>query len=87
MNFVVGVIFKHYCTAYHKTITDPDLLVKPLEQYADDEFVDEWARFNNIRRILEGRKRELSMHGSTMLENSGGSEIVGTDTTLYKIQT
>jgi len=79
--------FRMYCTAYSKVLSDPDLLVKPLELYSPTEFVEEWSRFSNVRRAIEGYKRELDMHASNLLSRNEETEIVGDEVTLYKVQT
>jgi hypothetical protein len=78
--------YRNYCSAYDKVIKDPDLLIKPLETYSTDEFIEEWSRFNNTRRIMDGYKRELSMHASNILHSTGEHQIVGKEHTLYKVQ-
>lgn len=77
---------KGYCSSYQKNINDPDLLVAPLETMEDVDFVQEWVRFNNLRRIVEGYKRSLSMHATNMAREEGAEEIVGPEHTLYKVQ-
>jgi hypothetical protein len=79
--------YRNYCVDYKKAISDPDLLLKPLELYSTDEFINEWSRFNDIRRIIEGYKRELSMHASNMVHATGEADIVGDENTLYRVQT
>ena len=78
--------YKNYCPKYKEAITDPDLLVKPLNTMSNDEFVKEWIRLGNIRNMVESYKRELSMHASNVIRESGESDIVGDTHTLYKVQ-
>lgn len=78
--------YRNYCPKYKKAISDPDMLVQPLETYSKEEFVDEWARFNNIKRVVENYRRELSMHASNIVDATGEKEIAGSKTSLYKVQ-
>lgn len=78
--------YKNYCQKYCDAISDKDLLVKPLDSMDDNEFVEEWIRFGNVRKMVDAYKRELSMHASNRARENDNTNIVGSDHVLYKVQ-
>lgn len=78
--------YRNYCSAFQKTINDPDLLVKPFGALSDGELVNEWDRFSNMKRMITGYERDLKMHVSNTAMSRRASDLVGDDKVLYRIQ-
>jgi hypothetical protein len=78
--------YRHYCPLYQKVVTDPDLLIKPFEEMSEGEFVDEWVRFGNMRKMVDTYKRDLDMYASNAIRERRVSEIKGEEYTLYRVQ-
>lgn len=53
--------YKDYCSTYQRACKKSDYTFLPLMQYDDDTLIDEWQNVKAVKKILEGRERELSM--------------------------
>lgn len=78
--------YRSYCPKYSEYIKDENLLIKPLGGLTDEEFVEEWDRFLNVRRIVTNYDRELKMHAVNISRGDSRTTIAGESKVLYQTQ-
>jgi hypothetical protein len=85
-NFCGWCDFKAYCPSYKKSITDPDLKIKPTSDMKDSDFVDEWLRLADVKRVLDDYSRSLKMSLQTRMCDRDLKEVTGRTHSLYRVQ-
>lgn len=53
--------FKDYCRTYKKAYEKGNYSFEAAEGYRDSDLVNEWMRMRDIKKIIEGREREMAM--------------------------
>jgi RecB family exonuclease len=87
--------YKDYCKAYRKACQRIDYDFSVLKDCSDEELVHEWNKIRSVKKILEGRERELSMSiiekirrkGINLTGNEGEVYIRQNSRTTYDLKT
>jgi len=74
--------FKDYCDTYKKACSNKDYDFMPVANYTNEQLISEWEQISNTSKILETRKRELSMVIMEKIKNAG-TDLSGGDKQAY----
>ena len=77
--------FKAFCPEYARVITDKSLKVPKLEDLSDEDFVEVWMNFQDVRRIVERHKGSLNSQVHSRYR-AGGGLIEGKEKEIFKVQ-
>lgn len=56
--------YKGYCPEYTKFVESDEMILPPLAEMEDAEFLEHWSRVADKKNILENRQREMKMIAS-----------------------
>lgn len=73
-----------FCTKYKDLVTDPDLVLPPLGELAESDFISAWDVTASAKRVVEYRQRELKADAAQRLRHSQSIKVNGRE--LYRTQ-
>lgn len=79
--------YKAFCPKFNEYVNNADILLKPLGDMPDEEFVEEWGRFAQMKKIVNSYDREMKMHAVNMSQGDSKTTIEGAKKSLYQVQT
>lgn len=74
--------YRDYCETYTEACTKSEYEFMPIVNYTNEELIAEWEQISTTSKILETRKRELSMVIMEKIKSSG-ADLKGTDKQIY----
>lgn len=83
-SFCAWCEFKSYCPEYKKIIEDPNLILPPIGELSNDDFVDAWELTSASKRAIEDYQRSLKDHAYSTMRVA--DTIKGVEKELYKTQ-
>ena len=75
---------RSFCDKYKQLVTEPDLLLAPLGELKDSDFVTAWDVTMSAKRIIDYRQRELKDIAAEKMKNT--TNIVSNGRELYRQQ-
>jgi putative RecB family exonuclease len=75
---------KSYCPEYQRVLQDPDLLVPPVGELSNEDFVVFWGTLGASKKIIDGHQRQLKAEAFERMKTSDA--IRGGEKELYRVQ-
>jgi RecB family exonuclease len=73
-----------FCPKYKELVTEPDLVLAPLGELKDEDFVTAWDVTMSAKRIVDYRQRELKSDAAERMKNS--TKIISNGREIYRTQ-
>jgi RecB family exonuclease len=79
--------YKNFCPEYERAVTDKDIKLPRLDSLTDEEFIDTWNQFQNVRRAVMSREDHMKEHIAARSQVGRKDIIRGKTQELFKHQT